>query len=79
MYDMHGNVNEWCKDWYGDYSSTAVENPTGPNIGTNCIFRSSSWLSTPYTCRSAYRPSDTPSTFANSIGFRLVLVYEGGG
>jgi formylglycine-generating enzyme required for sulfatase activity len=71
LYNMHGNVWEWCADWYGAYSTTAQTNPTGASTGTIRVFRGGGWGNDARDCRSAYRNSGTPSGSSYSIGFRL--------
>ena len=74
LYDMHGNVWEWCLDWFGNYPTTAVENPVGPDGGSYRVWRGGSWNYNPNNCRSAFRIYNTPSSNNNYLGFRLVLV-----
>jgi formylglycine-generating enzyme required for sulfatase activity len=73
LYDMHGNVFEWCLDWFAASLGTgAVENPVGAATGSARVSRGGSWASAASPCRSAYRGGYDPSTRGSPIGFRLV-------
>jgi formylglycine-generating enzyme required for sulfatase activity len=73
LYDMHGNVWEWCSDWYGSYNSAAVTNPKGPSSGTSRVLRGGSWTLNAVHCRSANRYSLTPVNRDDLNGFRIAL------
>ncbi len=74
LHDMHGNVWEWCSDWYGDYSSGSSSDPTGATTGVFRVLRGGSWYCVAQDCRSALRSRSSPGFRGRGLGFRPALV-----
>ncbi len=74
--DMHGNIWEWCQDWFDAYyyENSPVDNPRGPETGAYRVIRGGSWDSLARSCRSANRRFGAPGSHCNYLGFRLVRV-----
>ena len=75
LLDMHGNVWEWCLDWYGDYPSGTADDPVGLPRGSYRVLRGGSWGSVAQSCRSAERNFNDPAERDRGFGFRLSLVF----
>lgn len=72
LYDMNGNVSEWCWDWYGDYVTASQTDPTGASSGSYRVGRGGGFIDSDEVLRSAFRGGGEPKTRDISIGFRLV-------
>jgi formylglycine-generating enzyme len=76
LHDMHGNVWQWCQDWYGEYPQTFETDPQGPEKGEGRVLRGGSWVNYPEGCRSACRVKNEPGVRDKVCGFRLCFSVE---
>ena len=78
-HDLHGNVLEWCSDWYGEdsYGSASESDPRGPSEDSFRVFRGGSWFDSARVCRSAFRDGHDPSFRNRFLGFRMALSPSG--
>jgi formylglycine-generating enzyme required for sulfatase activity len=76
LFDMHGNVYQWCQDWHGDYPQNDVTDPQGPEKGEKRVLRGGSWNNNPQLCRSANRGRYIPTHRIAICGFRLCFFVE---
>jgi formylglycine-generating enzyme required for sulfatase activity len=73
IYDMSGNVREWCQDWFDYYDSEELDNPVGPLDGVKKVNRGGAWTTPSENCRNSYRNANFPTEAFHDLGFRLVM------
>ena len=76
LHDMHGNVLQWCQDWYGDYPQKDVVDPQGAEKGQFRVLRGGSWIDGPWNCRSAYRVRYGPGDRVDDVGCRVCFCLD---
>ena len=76
LVDMHGNVSEWCQDWYSEYTTFVVLDPQGPNSGQHRVVRGGSWITDPNLCRAASRHRHKLGYRNDHVGLRVCFCLD---